>query len=141
MENVTKIIASALQAREKAYAPYSKFHVGACLETKSGKLFTGCNIENASYGATNCAERTAFFKAVSEGEKGFKRIVIVGGSRGKDLEICPPCGICLQVMLEFCNPEEFEVILAVSEKEYEVRLLKELLPMGFYMGDNRDENV
>ena len=137
----TEIIALALQAREKAYAPYSKFHVGACLETESGKLYAGCNVENASYGATNCAERTAFFKAVSEGERSFKRIVIVGGSKGKELEICPPCGICLQVMLEFCNPEEFEVILAVSEQEYEVHLLKELLPMGFYMGENRNENV
>ena len=131
MENIAEIIASALQAREKSYAPYSKFQVGACLETKSGRLYTGCNIENASYGATNCAERTAFFKAVSEGERGFKRIVIVGGGTGKKLEICPPCGICLQVMLEFCNPEEFEVILAVSEQEYQVHLLRELLPMGF----------
>lgn len=141
MEKDTKIISLALQAWEKAYAPYSKFHVGACLETGDGKLYTGCNIENASYGATNCAERTAFFKAVSEGGRDFKRIVIVGGSREKELELCPPCGICLQVMLEFCNPEEFEVILAVSEEKYEVHLLKELLPMGFYMGGNGDENV
>lgn len=131
MENIAKIIMSALQAREKSYAPYSRFHVGACLETKSGRLFTGCNIENVSYGATNCAERTAFFKAVSEGEKEFKRIVIVGGGREKELETCPPCGICLQVMSEFCNPEEFEVILAVSEQEYQIYLLKELLPVGF----------
>lgn len=135
MENVIQIITSALQAREKSYAPYSKFNVGACLETKSGVLYTGCNVENASYGAANCAERTAFFKAVSEGERAFRRIAIAGGREGKEAELCPPCGICLQVMSEFCNPEEFEIILAVSEKEYEVHLLKELLPMGFYIDD------
>lgn len=125
-----KMIQNALKAREKSYAPYSKFHVGAYLETASGKFYEGCNIENASYGATNCAERTAFFKAVSEGEKNFVRIAIVGGAENSDLEICPPCGICLQVMREFCNPETFEIILG-TEKNPETFLLKDLLPKGF----------
>lgn len=126
-----EIIEQALEARKKSYAPYSHFHVGACLETADGKLYTGCNIENAAYTPTNCAERTAFFKAVSEGERSFKRIAVVGGSDEKELDFCAPCGVCLQVMQEFCNPEEFEIVMAKSQDEYKVRLLKELLPMGF----------
>ena len=125
------MIQLALAAREKSYAPYSDFHVGACLETKTGKLFTGCNIENAGFTATNCAERTAFFKAVSEGETEFVRIAIVGGRFGEALDYCAPCGVCLQVMEEFCNPNQFEILLAKSETKYQSHLLKELLPMGF----------
>ncbi|MCH5267560.1 MAG: cytidine deaminase [Lachnospiraceae bacterium] len=125
-----EMIQNAIKAREKSYAPYSKFHVGAYLETASGKFYEGCNIENASYGATNCAERTAFFKAVSEGERNFVRIAIVGGGENSDLEVCPPCGICLQVMREFCNPESFEIILG-TEDNPEKFLLKDLLPKGF----------
>ncbi|MDD7403088.1 MAG: cytidine deaminase [Butyribacter sp.] len=130
-----ELIRLALKARELSYAPYSDFCVGACLETKSGKLFSGCNIENAGYTATNCAERTAFFKAVSEGEREFQKIAIVGGKAGRELDYCAPCGVCLQVMEEFCNPKQFEIILAKSEKECQIYLLEDLLPMGFGPGN------
>lgn len=129
-KDIAVLIRKALEARKKAYTPYSHFKVGACLRTKDGADYTGCNIENAGYTATNCAERTAFFKAVSEGEKDFECIAIVGGYENIT-DLCPPCGVCLQVMMEFCNPEKFKVILAKSEKEYEVVSLKELLPRGF----------
>ena len=89
------------------------------------------NIKNTGYSATNCAERTAFFKAVSEGKRSFQKIAIVGGAEGEELDYCPPCGVCRQVMMEFCNPETFEIILAKSEEEYQIKLLKELMPMGF----------
>lgn len=130
-QRIREMIIEAIHARSNSYSPYSHFQVGACLEGKSGKLYTGCNIENASYPATNCGERTAIFKAVSEGEKEFTRIVIVGGKENGKLELCPPCGICRQVMMEFCIPESFEIILPLSEEEYEVYLLKDLLPLGF----------
>ncbi len=126
-----EMIRKAIEARDKAYAPYSHFKVGACLRAKNGQTFQGCNIENSSYPATNCAERTAIFKAVSEGVKEFDSIVIVGGKEEKKLEICPPCGICRQVMSEFCDPDSFQIILAKSEKEYETYLLKDLLPLSF----------
>ena len=134
-KNVQEMIRKAIKARGNSYAPYSQFHVGACLETKDGELYTGCNIENAGYTATNCAERTAFFKAVSEGKKAFKRIAIVGGYDEKESEFCPPCGVCLQVMMEFCNPADFEIIVAKNEEEYEIYRLAELLPKGFGPGN------
>ena len=121
----------AIEMRKKSYAPYSNFCVGACLECTDGKYITGCNIENSSYGATNCAERTAFFKAVSDGITHFSRIAIAGGQRNGALQICPPCGICLQVMMEFCDPETFEIILAAADGKYKIYRLKELLPEGF----------
>ncbi len=124
-------IKNALEARKMSYAPYSKFHVGAYLETAEGKGYHGCNIENAAYGPSNCAERTAFFKAVSEGIRDFSRITIVGGHGEDSLEYCPPCGICLQVMREFCNPKEFQILLAKNEKEYRIYSLEDLLPQGF----------
>lgn len=130
-DRIKQLIESAIEARNNSYSPYSHFQVGACLQGKSGEIYTGCNIENAGYSATNCAERTAFFKAVSQGEQEFIRIVIVGGKKNQDLIFCPPCGVCLQVMMEFCNPEEFEIIIAVSTKEYETYRLKDLLPVGF----------
>ena len=126
-----KTILFAMKAREYSYARYSDFRVGACLEAGSGALYGGCNIENASYSVTNCAERTAFFKAISEGETTFKRIAIVGGYPNQKLDDCMPCGVCLQVMEEFCDPDQFEVIVAKSEKDYKVYLLKDLLPMAF----------
>lgn len=126
-----QLIQEAIEARKKSYSPYSHFQVGACLQGTDGKLYQGCNIENASFSATNCAERTAFFHAVSQGVKEFCRIAIVGGKEDGELELCPPCGVCRQVMMEFCNPEEFEVILAVSPKKYERYTLKELFPLGF----------
>lgn len=129
--SMKELIAKAIEARKMAYTPYSHFQVGACLKAKNGQIFQGCNIENASYPATNCAERTAIFKAVSEGITEFECIVIVGGKEGEKLEICPPCGICRQVMAEFCNPENFQIILAESEEKYKTFLLKELLPLSF----------
>lgn len=126
-----ELIRQAITARERSYCPYSGFAVGAALLTKDGNVFTGCNIENSAFTPTCCAERTAFFKAVSEGVLEFRRIVVVGGEKGKELQRTVPCGVCLQVMLEFCNPEEFEVVLAVSEEDYEVKRLAELLPYGF----------
>lgn len=125
------LIKLALEAREFAYAPYSDFCVGAALLTKDGKVFQGCNIENAGYSATNCAERTAFFKAISEGEKEFLAIAIVGGRRNKVTGYAAPCGVCRQVMMEFCNPAEFKIIVAISEEKYVEHTLEEMLPMGF----------
>ncbi len=120
----------AIEARKYSYAPYSEFHVGAALLTKSGKVYKGCNIENASFGATNCAERTAIFKAVSEGEGDFEAIAIVGGKDGKELELCPPCGICRQVMTEFCDLDTFRIVLG-DEHEERSYTLTELLPLTF----------
>ena len=121
----------AMEARGKSYCPYSGFAVGAALQTKEGKIYQGCNIENAAFTPTNCAERTAFFKAVSEGEKEFCRIAIVGGKKDGVLERTSPCGVCLQVMQEFCDPDAFEVILATAEEKYEILKLRQLLPYGF----------
>ena len=124
-----ELITHAIKARERAYAPYSKFRVGAALLGKSGKVYTGCNVENASYSATNCAERTAVFKAVSEGENEFTAIAIVGGSGDKLSSLCAPCGVCRQVLAEFCN-EDFRVILG-TEENFKSYLLSELLPYSF----------
>lgn len=127
-----ELIKAALRMRTFSYVPYSGFRVGAALLTRSGKIYTGCNIENASYTPTNCAERTAFFKAVSEGEREFSAIAIAGGAQGAAaLDYCPPCGVCRQVMMEFCDAKVFQVILVKSETEYRVFTLEELFPMGF----------
>lgn len=114
-----------------AYAPYSGYHVGAALLGEDGRIYQGGNIENASYGATNCAERTAIFKAVSEGVKVFRAIAIVGGLAGKEpADYAYPCGICRQVMSEFAQ-KEFLVIVAKSTEDYKLFTLEELLPAGF----------
>lgn len=127
-----QLVKKALEMRAFSYSPYSHFCVGAALLTEEDKVYTGCNIENAGYTPSNCAERTAFFKAVSEGNKKFKAIAVVGGEKdAKELDYCPPCGVCRQVMMEFCDYENFDIILAKSENEYKVLKLKELLPMGF----------
>ena len=118
----------AEKAREMAYVPYSGFKVGACLLAKSGKIYTGCNIENAAYGPTNCAERTAFFKAISEGEREFLKIAIVGG-KGVPADFTAPCGVCRQVMAEFCD-ENFEIILGNSNALQKFTL-KDMLPFSF----------
>lgn len=124
-----KLIKQALLGRKKAYAPYSGYLVGAALMTVSGKVYTGCNVENASFGATNCAERTAFFKAISEGEKDFKAIAIAGGKTAPS-DYAYPCGVCRQVMQEFCN-DGFLILVAKSEEDYREHTLSELLPYGF----------
>ena len=127
-----ELIAEAKKARLHAYTPYSHFQVGAALETKAGKIYHGCNIENAAYGPTNCAERTAFFKAVSEGEREFQAIAIVGGKEDAvKLDLCAPCGVCRQVMMEFCNPKDFEVILCDMEEDIHTYTLEQLVPLGF----------
>ncbi len=130
-ELIQKMIDLAIEQLQYSYTPYSHFKVGAALLTKDGKLYTGCNIENAAYTPTNCAERTAFFKAVSEGEREFRAICIVGGKDGVLTEYAAPCGVCRQVMMEFCNPETFHIILATGKEQYEIFTLKELLPLGF----------
>lgn len=124
------LINLAINALSNAYAPYSNFKVGAALLTKSGNVYLGCNIENASFSATNCAERTAFFKAVSEGEREFKKIAIVGGKSGEITDFVSPCGVCRQVMREFCE-DDFLVILAKSKTEYKEFTLSQLLPESF----------
>lgn len=133
--DIQKQIQSAVDALQYAYTPYSSFKVAAALLTKNHKLYTGCNIENAAYTPTNCAERTAFFKAISEGEREFESIVIVGGHNGVLKDYTPPCGVCRQVMMEFCDPKAFRVILAKSPIEYEEYTLEELLPKGFGAGN------
>lgn len=131
MDNL-ELLEEAKKARLKAYTPYSNFKVGAALLTKSGKVYLGCNIENATYTPTNCAERTAFFKAVSEGEREFEKIAIVGAKDGEDANVmCSPCGVCRQVMMEFCDPKEFQIILANGKNTCRVMTLEELLPCGF----------
>ena len=129
---IGQLVKIALDARHRAYTPYSNFKVGAALLTKDGKVFRGCNIENAAYGSTMCAERTAIFKAVSEGHTDFRAIAIVGGpADGEPIELCPPCGSCRQVMAEFCE-EDFEVILAIDEKTFEVYKLDQVMPLIFH---------
>ncbi len=126
-----EMIDLAIEQLQYSYTPYSGFKVGAALLTKKGKFYTGCNIENAAYTPTNCAERTAFFKAVSEGERHFQAICIVGGKDGILTEYAAPCGVCRQVMMEFCDPETFQIILATGREQYAIFTLKELLPRGF----------
>ena len=126
-----ELVKSALQAREHSYVPYSRYRVGAALMTADGKIYQGCNVENASYGATNCAERTAFFKAVSDGERYFKAIAIAGGPEdGEITDYAYPCGICRQVMQEFCGPE-FLIIVVKNEEVFKCLTLEQLLPHGF----------
>ena len=127
---IQALIREAFAAQKFAYVPYSHFHVGAALRGKNGQVFRGCNIENASYTPTNCAERTAFFKAVSEGEREFAAIAIVGGPRGPLTEYCSPCGVCRQVMQEFCGPD-FEIHMQKAGGGVFTVKLPELLPFGF----------
>ena len=125
-----KLVRLAAEAMKKAYAPYSGYFVGAALLTKEGKVYTGCNIENSAYGPTNCAERTAFFKAVSEGERDFAAIAVVGGKGGEITRIFPPCGVCRQVMQEFCDPD-FLIHMGGKNGEIQTVSLENLLPYGF----------
>ncbi len=125
----------AIESREYSYSPYSDYRVGAALLSKGGRVFTGCNVENAAFSPGICAERTAFAKAVSEGEKRFAAIAIVGGKADGLLEMAPPCGMCRQVMMEFCDPKEFEIVLGADLEKLEVYRLEELLPLGFGPGN------
>ena len=122
-------MAEALKAREYSYSPYSNFCVGAALLCKNGKVYKGCNIENAAYTPSNCAERTAIFKAVSEGEHDFEAIAIVGGKRGEQGRFCAPCGVCRQVIAEFCD-KDFKIVLG-DKDNVEVYTLDTLLPLSF----------
>lgn len=129
-KQIEEMIDLAIRQLDYSYVPYSHFHVGAALLAKNGTYYTGCNIENAAYTPTNCAEN-CFFKAVSEGVREFQAICIVGGKDGVLTEYAAPCGVCRQVMMEFCDPETFQIILAVSKDKYDIFALKELLPLGF----------
>ena len=139
MENVEFLIQKAFEAQENCYTPYSHFDVGAALLGTNGKIYQGCNIENASFSPTNCAERTAFFKAVSEGQRTFSAIAIVGNKSGEVAkEYCSPCGVCRQVMMEFCDPKEFKIYLAKDRNNYSDYIeytLEEILPLGFGPND------
>ena len=128
-----ELLLKAIEARDFAYAPYSNHKVGAALLGKSGKIYTGCNVENAAYTPTNCAERTAIFKAVSEGEREFTAIAIVGGVGESLSEICAPCGVCRQVLGEFCD-KDMPIIMGTPEKIV-VSTLGELLPFSFGKSD------
>ena len=125
------LLRQALAARENAYAPYSRFQVGAVLTVADGSTFCGCNIENAAFTPGICAERTAIYKAVSEGKRAFTAIAIAGGSEDSAPALTAPCGVCRQVMAEFCDPETFRIVLMNGDGEIRDYLLKELLPLGF----------
>lgn len=130
-----ELLQLAMEAMERAYAPYSHYKVGAALLTREGRIYLGCNIENAAYSPTNCAERTAFFKAISEGKYHFEAIAVVGGKDGEITGAFPPCGVCRQVMEEFCDGETFRILVGKNrEGEYDSYLLKELFPFGFHLG-------
>lgn len=127
-----ELIGNAMAAMKNAYSPYSEFCVGAALLTKKGKVYTGCNIENSSYSATNCAERTAFFSAVKNGERQFSAIAVVGGKKGRVENYCSPCGVCRQVMSEFCD-KNFKIYL-YNGVEIKTYTLGELMPDAFSLG-------
>ena len=149
------LLAVARNAMQKAYTPYSHFKVGAALLGRDGRIYTGCNIENSSLTPTICAERTAFFKAISEGSRDFDAIAVIGGENAVPRPLLAPCGVCRQVMMEFCNPETFRIILAVMMEfcdpmtfrvilwrpdGYESVLLKDMLPYGFLLDPTGDES-
>ncbi|MCL2559122.1 MAG: cytidine deaminase [Turicibacter sp.] len=132
--NDNDLVKLAFDAKEKSYSPYSQFQVGAALLAKNGDVYTGCNIESASYSPTNCAERTAFFKAVSEGVTDFAVIAVVGGQKGAEVGLCYPCGVCRQVMAEFCD-SDFKIIMADAKGEKHVCTLDDILPYRFGPSD------
>lgn len=130
--NISELVKLALNARKMSYSPYSGFSVGAALLCADGSVYTGCNIENSAFSPTNCAERTAFFKAVSEGKRDFLKIAVVGGdfSQATPDNYCTPCGVCRQVMKEFCS-SDFEIVIAKNSEDYKVVTLAEILPLSF----------
>ena len=125
------LIQKAIEAMDNSYAPYSHYRSGAALLAEDGTVYTGCNVENASFGLTCSAESAAFFKAVSEGKRDFVRIAVVGGQEGIITDFCRPSGECRQIMCEFCNPSLFEVVLAKGPADYQVYALEELMPLAF----------
>lgn len=130
-EQKQQLVKEAIQARKNSYAPYSHFQVGAALLCEDGQVYTGCNIENAAFTPTNCAERTAFFKAVSEGQKNFTAIAVVGGRAAEGItDYTYPCGVCRQVMAEFCK-SDFQILAAKGETDYKEYTLEELVPHRF----------
>ena len=128
----------AEEARKFSYCPYSHFAVGAALISKSGKVYTGCNVESSSYTPTNCAERTAVFKAISEGESNFEAIAVIGAPEGETGKFCAPCGVCRQVLREFCEPKTFRVLLGTTDS-VKAYTLAELLPISFGPDDLKGE--
>lgn len=128
--NPVELIHLAKKAMQQAYVPYSGYKVGAALLTKQGKVYPGCNVENAAYGPSNCAERTAFFTAICAGEREFEAIAVVGGKDGVVTDIFPPCGVCRQVMQEFCD-RDFMIYMGRGDDSYEAVRLEQLLPYGF----------
>lgn len=129
--NNSQLVNLALEARKMSYSPYSGFSVGAALLCADGTVYTGCNIENSAFSPTNCAERTAFFKAVSEGKRSFVKIAVVGGKSDENPDnYCPPCGVCRQVMKEFCSGD-FEIIIAKTADDFKIMTLSGLLPLSF----------
>ena len=130
MTDYKTLVKEAYEAQKMSYSPYSGFAVGAALLTAEGKIYRGCNIESATFSPTNCAERTAIFKAISEGERNFVAIAIVGNEKNAQIgtgDYCPPCGVCRQVMTEFC-PADFEIVLARDFDDYKVYTLSEMMP-------------
>ncbi len=125
-----ELVIEAINAMKNSYSPYSDFKVGAALLIENNKVYTGCNIENVAFGPSICAERVAFFKAISEGEKSFSKIAVVGGKNGVITSPTPPCGVCRQVMREFCN-DDFEILIVRENENYDKVLLKDLLPLSF----------
>lgn len=125
-----ELVLKAIDSMKNSYSPYSDFKVGATLLTENGKIFNGCNIENVAFGPSICAERVAIFKAISEGEKSFSKIAVVGGKSGVISSPTPPCGVCRQVMREFCN-DDFEILIVRENENYDKVLLKDLLPQSF----------
>ena len=133
---ISNLCQKAIDMRSESYAPYSDFLVGSAILTDDGKVFTGCNIENSAFGPSNCAERTAIFKAVSEGYRDFAAIAIAGGKRDGELQYCAPCGVCRQVLREFCKPS-FKIYLAKSADDYKEYTLGDLLPESFGLDNLR----
>jgi len=127
----SELVEKAIEARELSYSPYSGYQVGAALLCADGTVYTGCNIENVGFTPTICAERTAFFKAVSEGRRGFLKIAVAGGPKGSVAEFCTPCGVCRQVMLEFCDPDKFEILLTDGKGAIRTYTLGQMLPYSF----------
>ncbi len=132
-EQAKQLLALAKEQLPMAYAPYSQFWVGAALLAASGSIYMGCNIENAAYTPGNCAERTAFFQAVSRGEREFVAICVVGGHLGHIQGLTPPCGVCRQVMMEFCSPD-FLILLSGDGQQWSEHRLGDMLPLGFGPG-------